>query len=269
MLARGSKGVDVKELQQNLTKLGFNIGTADGIFGNKTEDAVLKFQQKYGLAIDGVVGPQTQAKILALIASASKQVSQVCGSLSGRTFIIAAGHGAGGDPGAVDGINPTEGDTLYTLEKDINLLFALEHKQRLEAQGAKVIWIVQSVDYSKQPALINQKYPGAVLFISWHNNAGDAKASGFEDLSYGQSSRAWRLAEMIRDEVKAVGIPLHGKGTWERPGLWLLKKTGIPTLIIEAGFITNPGEEARLHDPAYRSRIVDAVMVAMLKYYSK
>jgi len=257
MLARGSRGVDVKELQQNLTKLGFNPGPADGIFGSKTEDAVLKFQQKYGLTVDGVAGPQTQGKIRVLIS----------GSLAGRTFIVAAGHGAGRDPGAVDGINQAEGDYLYTLEKDINLLFAREHKEKLEAQGAKVICIEQCIDYSKQPALIKQKYPGADLFISWHNNAGDPKASGFEDLCYGQSSPAWKLAEMIRDEVKATGIPLHGKGTWERPGLWLLRKTGIPTLIIEAGFITNPGEEIKLHDPAYRSRIVNAVMAAMLKYY--
>ena len=49
MLARGSKGVDVKELQQNLTRLGLSPGSSDGIFGSKTEDAVLKFQQKYGL----------------------------------------------------------------------------------------------------------------------------------------------------------------------------------------------------------------------------
>jgi len=259
MLARGSRGTDVKELQQNIMRLGFNPGPADGIFGSRTEDAVLKFQQAYGLAVDGLVGPQTQGKIRALIS----------GSLVGRTFIIAAGHGAGGDPGAVDGIDLAEEDYLHTLEKDINLLFAQEHKEKLEAKGAKVIWIEQSIDYSKQPALIKQKYPGADLFVSWHNNAGYPSASGFEDLSYGQSSPAWKLAEMIRDEVKAARIPMHGKGTWERPGLWLLRKTGIPTLIIEAGFITNPGEEVNLHDPAYRSRIVNAVMAAMLKYYSK
>ena len=259
MLARGFKGVDVKELQQNLTRLGFNPGPSDGIFGSKTEDAVLKFQQAYGLTVDGIVGSQSQGKIRALIS----------GSLAGRTFIIAAGHGAGGDPGAVDGIDPTEGDNINTLEKDINLLFALEHRKKLETTGSRVIWIEQSIDYSKQSALINQKYACADLFISWHNNTGDPSARGFEDLSYGKQSPAWKLAEMICDEVKSAGIPIHGKGTWERSGLWLLRKTGIPTLIIEAGFITNPGEEVKLHDQAYRSRIVDAVMVAMLKYYSK
>lgn len=67
MLARGSKGVDVVELQKNLKTLGFDPGPIDGHFGAKTEGAVLQFQGKYGLAVDGVAGPKTQAKILELL----------------------------------------------------------------------------------------------------------------------------------------------------------------------------------------------------------
>ena len=53
LLKKGSKGKEVKELQEAL-KIG-----ADGIFGSGTESAVKKFQKENGLIADGVVGPAT------------------------------------------------------------------------------------------------------------------------------------------------------------------------------------------------------------------
>lgn len=67
MLARGSQGIDVKELQTNLKTLGFDPGAVDGHYGPKTEGAVMKFQGAYGLRIDGIAGAKTQAKIMELI----------------------------------------------------------------------------------------------------------------------------------------------------------------------------------------------------------
>ncbi len=54
-----SRGPDVALLQAILNRLGFNAGTPDGIFGRKTERAVLRFQQAEGLTSDGVVGQNT------------------------------------------------------------------------------------------------------------------------------------------------------------------------------------------------------------------
>lgn len=60
-IRRGSKGEDVKYVQQILIDLGYDLGGsgADGIFGAKTEAAVRAFQKKSGLVADGVVGPMT------------------------------------------------------------------------------------------------------------------------------------------------------------------------------------------------------------------
>jgi len=58
LLKVGSKGEDVKKLQQ---KLGLG---ADGVFGNGTEQAVKNFQTKNGLSPDGIVGEQTWQKIM-------------------------------------------------------------------------------------------------------------------------------------------------------------------------------------------------------------
>ena len=63
-LRNGDKGEDVKALQILLNGMGFNCGTADGIFGSKTGAAVEKFQKKYGLAADKIAGIQTWSKLL-------------------------------------------------------------------------------------------------------------------------------------------------------------------------------------------------------------
>jgi hypothetical protein len=63
-LSQGSKGEDVKALQILLNGMGFNCGTADGIFGAKTLAAVKKFQKKVGLGTDGIVGILTWSKLL-------------------------------------------------------------------------------------------------------------------------------------------------------------------------------------------------------------
>ncbi len=55
-LQSGSEGDDVKELQESLKRLGFKPGRPDGVFGGKTEAAVLEFQKSYGMYDDGVVG---------------------------------------------------------------------------------------------------------------------------------------------------------------------------------------------------------------------
>ena len=63
ILSRGQKSNDVKNLQNNLIKLGFLSGKADGAFGKNTEDAVRAFQKKFSLTQDGLAGSNTRNKI--------------------------------------------------------------------------------------------------------------------------------------------------------------------------------------------------------------
>ncbi len=60
-LRQGSRGNEVKELQKFLSNAGYNVGTADGVFGAKVRAAVIKFQLAYKLKGDGVVGPAVRA----------------------------------------------------------------------------------------------------------------------------------------------------------------------------------------------------------------
>jgi Putative peptidoglycan binding domain/LysM domain len=59
----GSKAV--RQLQLRLRRLGDRPGPIDGLYGPLTEAAVERFQRSHGLAIDGVVGPQTKGRLLA------------------------------------------------------------------------------------------------------------------------------------------------------------------------------------------------------------
>lgn len=61
-LRKGSKGLYVTEVQEMLKKRGYTL-KADGIFGNKTLEAVKAFQVDNGLKVDGVVGSKTWGKL--------------------------------------------------------------------------------------------------------------------------------------------------------------------------------------------------------------
>lgn len=63
MVREGARGPAVRELQSLLKSKGFNPGPTDGIFGPKTKAAVLSFQRAQGIAVDGVVGPQTWGRL--------------------------------------------------------------------------------------------------------------------------------------------------------------------------------------------------------------
>jgi hypothetical protein len=66
VLKRGAKGATVKALQALLIGYGYSCGNsgADGSFGAKTEEAVMKFQDKHGLTKDGSVGRATWSELL-------------------------------------------------------------------------------------------------------------------------------------------------------------------------------------------------------------
>lgn len=59
VLSMGSRGSDVMEIQATLSKIGYNPGVIDGVFGRQTEQAVMLFQRNNGLTADGVIGTTT------------------------------------------------------------------------------------------------------------------------------------------------------------------------------------------------------------------
>lgn len=63
LLSPNMRGTEVKNLQKALNENGFDCGSADGVFGNKTNQAVKDFQKANGLEVDGKAGRITIAKL--------------------------------------------------------------------------------------------------------------------------------------------------------------------------------------------------------------
>jgi N-acetylmuramoyl-L-alanine amidase len=86
---------------------------------------------------------------------------------------------------------------------------------------------------------------GADYFISLHSNASDlAATTGSEAFAYSTGSAGFALGEDIVAGLAATtGLP--DRGTFTRPSLYVLKRTDMPAVLVELGFITNP-RDARL-----------------------
>lgn len=71
-LTVGDKGSDVKLLQTKLNTVGYKIET-DGVYGSATKSAVISFQKKYNLSVDGIAGKNTITKLDSVIAAQNKK----------------------------------------------------------------------------------------------------------------------------------------------------------------------------------------------------
>ena len=82
----GSRGEEVRKIQQKLKNWGYYTGSVDGIYGTKTRDAVKYFQRKNGLTVDGIAGKKT----LAAMGISSSSSSSSSGSYSSNDIYLLA-----------------------------------------------------------------------------------------------------------------------------------------------------------------------------------
>ena len=81
---------------------------------------------------------------------------------------------------------------------------------------------------------------GADIFLSLHTNAyTNPSASGVESFAYREGTNGFRLAEDVVDELSLI-TGLQNRGTFVRPSLYVLRRTRMPSALIEMGYITNP-----------------------------
>ena len=81
---------------------------------------------------------------------------------------------------------------------------------------------------------------GADYFISLHTNASEiSSATGVEAFAFSRNSPAFSLGEDILASLSAV-TGLRNRGMQVRSGLYVLRKTSMPSILVELGFITNP-----------------------------
>ena len=106
---------------------------------------------------------------------------------------------------------------------------------------------------------------GADAFLSIHVNASDiTSATGSEAYVFSKGGAAEDLAEDILEGLTdATGYP--DRGVFVRPSLYVLRKTKMPAVLIELGFITNPEEAAFMYEnPSLYAR---GIYNGLLDYY--
>jgi N-acetylmuramoyl-L-alanine amidase len=267
------QGDDVAELQERLLSLGFSPDRVDGIFGTNTEQAVRRFQGAVGLAVDGSVGPETLRAFADLTRSVSggsphtlreqELVRRSGHRLLGRIVVLDAGHG-GDDKGTV-----AHGLT----ESEVTLDLARRIEGRLSAIGVTVLFTRSATtgpDDLLRATMANRA--GADIMLSLHCDSADQSlASGVATFFWGLDRfGAWsavgeHLANLIQREiVSRTGLAdcrTHPRG-WQ-----LLQRTQMPTVRIEAGYLTHEQDAARLAEPAFLDTLAEAIVIALQRMY--
>lgn len=157
-------------------------------------------------------------------------------------IVVDSGHG-GEDPGAV---------SQGRQEKDDTLQLGLEVGNILKNNGVDVIF-TRTEDIYQTPFQKAQIANEAMAdyFVSIHRNSSPRpnQYEGVETLVYDKSGIKLEMAENIDGALEEVGF--KNLGVKERPGLVVLRRTKMPALLVEAGFI-NSEKDNQLFDEKFR-----------------
>lgn len=182
--------------------------------------------------------------------------------------IIDVGHG-GDDPGKV-GVNGA-------LEKDINLEIALKLGKWLEKNGITVT-LTRETDQGLEPegsnnkkvedmkarvAMINEVKPQ--MTVSIHQNSySSEEVNGAQVFYYSHSESGEAMAQILQEALLEVDPDNHRQAK-ANDTYYLLKRTEVPTLIVECGFLSNWEEAQKLGEEEYQNQIAEAVGKGILK----
>lgn len=266
-------GDDVATLQQRLLDMGFDCGRVDGIFGKETAAALREFQRNVGLVPDGTCGPATLKALDRLsrtvvggrphVLRDDVVLSSSGPRVPGKVVVVDPGHG-----GADRGVRAHALDEASIVED-----LAARIEGRLAATGA-LPFLTRGTDIEADEAE-RASFANAAeadLVISLHVDAASTPAANgvatyyYGNDRYGHSSPLGeRLAGLVQREIVArtdlTDCSTHGK-TWD-----LLRRTRMPAVRVEVGYLTSPHDAARLADPGFRDTVADAVVAAIQRLY--
>jgi N-acetylmuramoyl-L-alanine amidase len=175
--------------------------------------------------------------------------------------VIDPGHG-GPDPGAV-GIGGLR-------ETDVVLDVSLQMARLLQARGVQVVMTRTSeVDVDLPPRVSLANSSGADAFVSVHANAlsmARPDVNGIETFYFeGAGSRSRAMAAALQQQMLAIspGTPDRGVRTGR---FFVIRRTVMPSALVEMGFVTGSLDASRLADANYRRRMALALAAGVLQY---
>jgi N-acetylmuramoyl-L-alanine amidase len=185
-------------------------------------------------------------------------------TLRGKTVVVDAGHGGKdiGTPGT-RGLSPLP-------EKSIVLLVANHAGRLLQDRQARVIWTRTTDRFLEldQRAAIAQRNR-ADLFVSIHADSAPRNRQACGSTVYvcrGASAQSWSAARNIVHALSLAGIECRGI---KQANYRVLVAHPRPAVLVECGFLSNPGDATRLNTQAYRSRLAAAIARGVADYLSR
>jgi N-acetylmuramoyl-L-alanine amidase len=173
------------------------------------------------------------------------------------TVVIDAGHG-GFDRGGIPG--------QRIPEKEMTLDVAQRLKGLLAASGYRVVMTRDSDVFVPLPTrvAIANSYQNGIFVCIHFNSATRIGADGIETYFYSRNSLP--LASAVHYFV-AGGAPSPNRGV-RRRGYYVLRKTKIPAVLVECGFLTNPNEGQYAQSPSYRQKLAEEIAAGVRGRFS-
>ena len=184
------------------------------------------------------------------------------------TVCIDSGHG-GNDPGKIG--------VAGTKEKEVNLTIALKLKKHLERQNIRVIMTrtddrnladtnatnEKISDMKQRVAKMNSEQPDAVISIH-QNSYTDSSVKGAQVFYYSHSREGEAVAKILQESLQEIDPENHRQAKANET-YYLLRRTKVPTVIVECGFLTNPEEAEKLSGEEYQEQVAEAVAKGIAK----
>ncbi len=188
------------------------------------------------------------ATVVCGTSSAAARGSTAQSGSSATAVVIDAGHG-GFDRGGIPG--------QRIPEKEMTLDVAQRLKALLAASGYRVIMTRDSDVFVPLPTRVSiaNSYQNAIFVCIHFNSAKRMGASGIETYFYSHESLP--LASAVHYYV-AGGAPTSNRGV-RRRGFYVLRKTKIPAVLVECGFLTNPSEGDYAQTTSYRQKLAEEI----------
>lgn len=205
-------------------------------------------------------GPAEDTALHAPSARSGGQPQRSSQPYQGKVYkvVVDPGHG-GEDPGAAS--------VSGRLEKEFNLNLSEQIAARVEQDPQLEILLTRTGDaFISSQELFRPQFANnlpADLFISIHGNTyEDASASGTETFYYHEESLAW--AETIHKHViQATGLKDRGV---KKGNFFVLRDTVMPSVLLELGYLTNPGDEAKMWTSVFQESVASAVIDGIREY---
>lgn len=211
------------------------------------------------------------ASLLAVMGWDRGKLTSAQGGMSGeRCVVLDAGHG-GDDPGKI-GINGA-------LEKDVNLAITLLVKQYLEESDIRVVLTRETSeglydagasnkkvqDMKRRIGIIEENSPDVTVSIH-QNSYPEEYVHGAQVFYYTGSEEGKALAEKIQRRLVEGVDPENKRQVKANDSYYLLKKTRVPIVIVECGFLSNAEESEKLCTEEYREKLAWQIHLGIVQY---